>query len=183
MSCMSLSGVIASPSAFAALPAMAKASRALRMVLAQCSAQPFLIDIPSRRIARKSAHSISFRRTCLSMLFSRAERPHGSVPCAFARLVDRARRRLRGPARALQRHLPLSSATKVGYSLGRCRDTSPGACKAPAFAPRRLSGPCPRRREHPGLSRALVAGGQGRRQVRGMSSRPRMPVSKNLRSL
>lgn len=134
MTCMSLSGVIASPTWFAALPAVAEAGRALRVTFAQRFVRHLFIEMPSRRIARKSAHSVSFPLFSLSILFCRSEQLHASMGCAFAWLIDSARRCLTGTARALQWHLALSSATKVGYSRGRCGGTPLWACKAAVCA-------------------------------------------------
>ena len=180
MSCMSLSGVIASATQFAASLAVTWVMRFLRTAARRCFAQRFLALTPASRFARKSAHLISFLPLSLSMPGRRSAWLRASAPCA---VVHPAQAYPAMPGKGGAR-LAMASAA-VECNKGRLQSRAMWWCTA---ARTRLClewrvGHCSWQREHPGLSRTLVAGRQATRQVRGMSSRPRMPVSKNLRSL
>lgn len=183
MSCMSLSGVIASATNFAASLAVTWVMRFLRTAARRCFPQRFLALTSASRFARKSAHLISFLPLSRSMLGRRSVWPGVSAPCAVVYPVQ-AYPAMPGKGGA---RLAMASAA-VECNKGRLQSRSMWWCTAARTRLRlvRLEwrvGRCSWQREHPGLSRTLVAGCQTTRQVRGMSSRPRMPVSKNLRSL
>lgn len=183
---MSLSSVIARAAQSGAYPGAAAGSHACWATIVRHSLRGSNGAVRFARPARKSAHSVSFPSPLTTIVPRQPElrgASHRSLLSQGFGVFHRADSCPDAAARALQVRLGLSSATKVGYSRRQCGETALAPLEGRARMPGWGAGPWPSPRDNPDYPARQAASKRSASGARGMSSRPRMPVSKTLRSL